>query len=157
MKLAPCFLLPVYEPRPMRWTIRFVSGVFILMATLLTPSTPGNTLQEDVVINNFTFGGLDYIINGKKAVLHGERVNIEEIRAKFYRHGRDIFLNSAECNFDQIKRAGSGEKHVRVTSKNLTIDGVGFDLLLNQNRIIVRNDVKVRILNYQRHVPADPK
>lgn len=104
-------------------------------------------LSEKIIINNFKTGGTDYVINGRKAVISGHRVKIWDVEAFFYREGNDIRLTSPECDYDQIKKLGYGDRPVQVMTESMTINGVGFDLDVAQGRIVIRNNVRVRIFH----------
>lgn len=101
--------------------------------------------QQRLTISNFTLGGADYTVAGEKAIVMGSRALIQQIQAVFQRDNKEVRLFSPECDLDQISRTGQSRDRIHVRTRSLTIDGVGYDVSFPDQRIFIRNDVKVRI------------
>ncbi len=130
-----------------KWMLLWL--LFVIYAAI------GDTVPGDITITNFKVGGADYVIEGDHAVIFGNHVHITGVTATLIRENDEIRITTPACDFDQLARSGSSNKPVQVVSANLRVDGVGFDLDFNQNRILIRNNVKVRIYDYDNDINGD--
>ena len=126
---------------------RFYSTLMLFLASILISSS--GTFEDVIIIDNFKTGGPDYVIAGKKARVNGNRVLIDHIKARLYQNNGEIYLFSPECDFDQNQKTGYSNQPVHIRNKNMTIDGVGFELDIEQSRVVVKKDVRVKIYNYR--------
>ncbi len=113
--------------------------------SLLTPS--------DITIQNFKAGGEGYSVRGELAIINGNMVRINQLNAVVDGDDGQIEFYSSACDFDQINRLAVSSESVKVKGQNLDIAGVGFDLNLATQRIIIRSQVKVRIYHRDTMLP----
>jgi hypothetical protein len=132
-----------------RIVIRLVSAFCLITMQLM--ASDGN-LRENLTIEDFKLGGINYSIVGSSARVTEDYTYIEKLQARFYREGGDLLLFTPECTFDQAKKSGHSDKQIHLRSRSFTIDGVGFDLNFERRRIIVKSNVKVRIFDYSKNL-----
>ena len=129
--------------------ILFSSIIVYFFILLFSQFSIASTYNETITINNFKTGDFDYVIIGEKAVIAGNQVHLNGVQARMKQSTGEVYLFTPECEFNQERRIGYGDKSVHIRNESMTIDGEGFELDINKNKVIVRKDVKVRIYNYR--------
>ena len=125
--------------------------LFVMTIMILALGVTGASSTYDGIftVKDFKTGGDNYVIVGKKATINSNRVTIDRIRARIFQEKGDLYLFSPKCNFNQDQKMGYSDETVHIRNKNMTIDGIGFELDLGHGKIFVRKDVRVKIYNYR--------
>lgn len=104
-------------------------------------------------ISDFTFrefndlGKVAWLIFGKTGLTQGNKVKLQGVRMVYYGKEGEIQVFSPECELDEQNRMGRSTMPVHMRGRNMTIDGVGFDLDIGARRMTIRRNVKVRIFD----------
>ena len=122
--------------------IQFRLIISYLLIILFSQLSVASTYKETITINNFKTGDFDYVIVGEKAVITGSHVHLNGVQARLKQSTGEIYLFTPECEFDQEKRIGYSDKSVHIRNESMTIDGDGFELNINKNKVIVRKKCK---------------
>ena len=122
---------------------------YLLSIVFLSSVSIGGTYKENIIINNFKTGGVDYVITGEKAIINGNHVHLNGVQARLKQSNGEIYLFTSECDFDQANKLGYSDHPVHIRNETMTIDGKGFQLDVSNSHVIVRKDVRVKIYNYR--------
>ena len=138
---------PTIDLVPMIFSSKVLLKFVFFLASILIGSA--GTYDDIFTVNKFKTGGDTYVIMGEKATLNGNKVLIDNIRVRLFLEKGEIYLFSPQCDFDQVKKMGYSEKSVHIRNENMTIDGLGFTLDIEQGSVLVRKNVKVKIYNFR--------
>lgn len=122
----------------------------VILAPLSVTASP-HARTDKMTITDFRLAGADYAISGSKATIRGNRAIVTQMHATFYDDDNTITVETPHGTFDRNSHIGRSHAPVRIRGRNITIDGVGFDLDMRQHTVRVRDRVKVTVEN------PDPK
>jgi hypothetical protein len=89
-------------------------------------------------------GTLAWLINGDQADASGRGVIVQGLSAELHTTDGLFLVISPFCRFDRLRQTGTSDEHVQVRGRTMTIDGTGFDLNLDKQRISIRSNVVCR-------------
>ncbi len=91
-------------------------------------------------------GGTDWEIKGARAVVRGVLAELEKLELTFFlREGETATITSPRCSFNQADEVGRSDAPIKLESRTMKLEGVGYDILVNEHRVRVRSNVKMRI------------
>lgn len=80
--------------------------------------------------------------------LVGGKVEVHGMRLELYQKGSlDATMRSPVCLFDRAAKTASSDEPVEIVSTNMVITGKGFEWNSNDNRMRIRDDATMTILN----------
>ena len=80
--------------------------------------------------------------------LVGGKVEVHGMRLELYQKGSlDATMRSPVCLFDRAAKTASSDEPVEIVSTNMVVTGKGFEWNSNDNRMRIRNDATMTILN----------
>ena len=84
---------------------------------------------------------------GGTAVTEGNLVDLGNAELTFVTDTKEtILITTPVCAFNRLNKTANSEAPLRVTHRQMTMDGVGYDLLAEQQEIHIRSQAKTRIL-----------
>ncbi len=92
-------------------------------------------------------GDLAWQITGERAVTVGGRVRLFQVRMQLQTGGDRYDVTTPACEFDRQTRAAHGDQPVVIRSRNITVEGVGFDVDPTAARLTIRRQGKVTVSN----------
>ena len=91
-------------------------------------------------------GSPHWRLAGAEAVLDGPVVEMKKVELTlFLDDGQQALITSPRSTFDRDARTVSSDAPVRVVSDSLRLDGVGYDIPADRQRIYVRSNVHMVI------------
>ncbi|MCX6907690.1 MAG: hypothetical protein NTY01_06565 [Verrucomicrobia bacterium] len=117
------------------------------------PSTPqpgAGNLQGFTVPEYDANGQLVWQMFGETArvELVGGKVEVHGMKLDFYQKGSlDATMRSPVCLFDRTSKTATSEETVEIVATNMVVTGKGFDWNSNDNRMRIRSDATMTILN----------
>jgi len=91
-------------------------------------------------------GGVAWTLNGGKATVKGVLVEMEKVRLTFlFRDGEAVLITSPRCSFNQTTEAGQSDAPIHVEGKTIRLDGVGYDIWTEKQKLRVRSQVRMVI------------
>ncbi len=140
-----------------------LAALFALMLVLGVGAGNEGTSHTKLALSEFRLikyrddGTLDWLLYAEKGVTAGNRIHLQKARIIFYRTPDDkTEVISPQCSFDEAAKRGRSKEKVQIRSPNMTIDGVGFDLDAQKRIIVIRRQVRVKILNSTAKLFAGP-
>lgn len=137
-----------------------LAGLLLLLPAVRAEDLPGE--GGGPVINNFTLrefdddGQLAWQVFGQRALITGSRVRLTGAQI-LCRNGGELYrIFTPACEFDRTTKTGRGDQRLQMRSRNLLIEGIGFDLDLGTRRLSIRSQVKLRILGEQANLLGKP-
>jgi len=95
-------------------------------------------------------GSVEWEILGAKAEVRGVLAELTQVKLTLYLREREpVLITSPSCSFNQASEAGSSDAPIHVKSRSFRLDGVGYDVLVGQQRLHVRSRVRMRIRKRQ--------
>ena len=108
--------------------------------------------QNSIVFDDFVMrgndetGGKSWQMHGAHAEMSGTIVKIEELDVLFFMaDGSVTRVQSPNCKFNKTTRIGASPSPIHVDGDNMKLDGIGYDLLADQQKLIVRSNVTMWI------------
>ena len=89
-------------------------------------------------------GNLAWLINGDHADASGRWVIVRGLNAELHTTDGLFLVISPHCRFDRLRQTGTSDQAVQVRGRTMTIDGNGFDLNLDKQRLSIRSNVVCR-------------
>ncbi len=89
-------------------------------------------------------GTLAWLVNGDQADAGGRWVIVQGLKAELHTAGGLFLVISSLCRFDRLRQTGTSDDDVQVRGRTMTIDGTGFDLNLDKQRLSIRSNVVCR-------------
>ena len=116
----------------------------------LTPQTGAGNLKGFMVPEYGPDGQLVWRMFGETArvELVGGKVEVHVMKLELYQNGAvDATIYSPACLFDRTAKTAASEDAVKIVATNMVVTGTGFDWSSNDNRMRIRNDATMTILN----------
>ena len=89
-------------------------------------------------------GTLAWLINGDQAEASGRWVIVQGLNVELHTTDGLFLVISPLCRFDRLRQTGTSDENVQVRGRTMTIDGTGFDLHLDKQRLSIRSNVVCR-------------
>jgi len=89
-------------------------------------------------------GTLAWLVNGDQADASGRWVIVQGLNAELHTADGLFLVISPLCRFDRLRQTGTSDENVQVRGRTMTIDGTGFDLNLDKQRLSIRSNVVCR-------------
>ena len=89
-------------------------------------------------------GTLAWLVNGDHADASGRWVIVRGLNAELHTTDGLFLVISPHCRFDRLRQTGTSDQAVQVRGRTMTIDGNGFDLNLDKQRLSIRSNVVCR-------------
>jgi len=127
-------------------------GVAVWLLALLLPCH-GLEFQAGTVVNLRQFktqghaeeGGRWYL-DGQSAVIRGAVYELTGVVVRFEdSNGKTAVVRSQACTYYQDSGLVESNAAVRVESGDITLDGVGFDMLMAERRLRIRDAVRMEV------------
>ena len=84
---------------------------------------------------------------GGNAVTQGNLVNLGNAELTFITDAKEtIVITTPVCAFNRLNRTGNSEAPLRVTHRQMTVDGVGYDILAEQQELHIRSQVTMKLV-----------
>lgn len=131
---------------------------FLGLVLMLASATVAQSISNTIEFDDFVMRGRDeqgresWELHGEHATMQGTIVQIEGLDLQlFTANGSSVTrVLSPHCTFNKTTRTGQSPAHLRVVNDNMTLEGMGYDLLADQQKLKVRSEVTMWI----RHVRA---
>jgi hypothetical protein len=108
--------------------------------------------QDSIVFDDFIMRGNEengdksWQLHGEHAQMNGSIVKIDGLDVYFYMaNGSATRVQSPNCKFNKTTRIGASPAPIHVEGDNMKLDGIGYDLLADQQKLIVRSKVQMWI------------
>ena len=117
---------------------------------------PALTPQTDAGLKGFMVpeygpdGQLTWRMFGETArvELVGGKVEVHVMKLELYQNGTvDATIFSPACLFDRTAKTAASEDAVKIVATNMVVTGTGFDWSSTDNRMRIRTDATMTILN----------
>lgn len=106
----------------------------------------GRLIMEDFRTRGMTDDGkTTWILFGKQAQLEGNVVHLQDAELTFRTEKDTVVITTPACTFDRTTRAGQSDAPLHVRNPQVTVDGVGYDILAGQQQLHIRSQVVMRI------------
>ena len=138
------------------------SDAWAATATTATATTDSRSTTDSgrMTLGSFRTRGVtadgkgSWKLIGGNAVTQGNLVNLGNAELTFTTDAKEtIVITTPVCAFNRLNRTGNSEAPLRVTHRQMTVDGSGYDLLAEQQEIHIRSQVKMKIVPEK---PAPP-
>ncbi len=123
-------------------------------AVVEVPSRSGPSITDtELVITRFKTRGADergavnWELEGAEARMAGGKVRIRNVTVVFLPRdpGRRTRMTSLYCVLDRETRTVSSEAPLHVENAGFVLDGVGYDILTEQQKLFIRNKVRMHV------------
>lgn len=123
-------------------------SLVVLCTGLIVQGGSGLLPYDKLTIKGFKYHDAKLFLTGREALVSGRRIQIRDARAEMTDDaGEKTVISTPSCEFDKVSRRGSGDQAIHLRRRNMTIDGLGFDVDFNRHRIIIRRQVVVRLFD----------
>lgn len=130
-------------------TYNFALYCLVLPALLacLGAGNSGQMAMGDFRTRGLTADGkASWKLNGGGAVTEGDTVNLDNATLTFITETKEqIVATSPKCVFSRQAKTGSSDAPLHVVHRQATVDGVGYDVLAEQQQLHIRSKVKMTI------------
>ncbi len=99
-------------------------------------------------------GGMRWELRGAKAVVKGTVAEVGDAVVVFQTGDQQWRATSPACTFDQATGIGGSEAPLRVESRAMTLDGVGYDIIMDTQVVRVRSKVRMVIARAETMIEA---
>lgn len=94
------------------------------------PSDNGRLTMSDFRTQGVTSDGKQWVLRGGNAVKEGSFVRMDNVELTITsQDGEKVVISSPKCLFNPQTKVCSSDAPLHVTSRQLTVDGVGYDVL----------------------------
>ena len=109
--------------------------------------------ETELVITEFKTRGTDdkgaisWEIEGAKATIIGGKARIRLVKVVFSPtdRGKQTWMTSPYCAFDRETRIVSSDAPLHVRNAGFVLDGLGYDILTDRQKLFIRKKVRMRI------------
>jgi hypothetical protein len=122
----------------------------VMQVTSPAPQPGAGNLQGFTVPEYDANGQLVWQMFGDSArvELVGGKVEVRGMKLEFYQKGSlDATMRSPLCLFDRTSKTAASDEAVEIVATNMVVTGKGFDWSSNDNRMRIRSDATMTILN----------
>lgn len=111
------------------------------------------TAETELVITKFKTRGTDdkgaikWELEGAEATVRGGKAQIRHVKVTFSPTEREkqTQMTSPHCAFDRETRIVSSDAPLHVQSAGFVLDGIGYDILTDRQKLFIRNKVRMII------------
>ena len=92
-------------------------------------------------------GSLKWQVNGRRAVVHGNDADIEDLELTLCPEegGEQLRLTSPKCLFNRVTKVCRSSAPIHVKSPSLEVRGVGYDIMAEEQKLHIRSNVRMVI------------
>ncbi len=91
-------------------------------------------------------GRLQWELQGATATLRRGLAELSDVLLTFHlEDGRTAVVSSPKCMFNQGTKIGKSTAPIHVQSRTVVLDGVGYDILANKQKLHIRSKVRMCI------------
>lgn len=128
--------------------------LFVFAIVCAGPALPGlfDSAGDGMVMSGFRTRSAEsddssgWELSGDEAVIRGEIASLSGFELTIRIPGRETLLvTSPQCDFDRTRKIGTSSESLDVRSTSMRLQGIGYDLLLDQQKLKLRSGVKMRI------------
>jgi len=139
------------------WRLRafaLACGCAVLASLVaLTPWSAAIELQQGTVVTLRSFrtqgrgeNGARWFLDGEQAVIRGPVVDLTRATVRLETEdGRTVRITSEQCTYHQESGLLESAAAVRVESGEAVLAGVGFDMLMPERRLRIRDAVRMEL------------
>ena len=96
-------------------------------------------------------GTVTWELHGEEASIRGVFAELTTIRLTFHLpDGETAVIRSPKCLFNQTNRTGESDSPIHAESRRMRLEGVGYDLLVDAQRLHLRSDVHMTLLGIRK-------
>ena len=96
-------------------------------------------------------GTRNWAISGGSAVVRGPLAEVSKVRVILHVHdGGEAVITSPKCVYNQNTGIARSDAPIHVASRELTLDGVGYDISLHEQQLRVRSGVHMKLRGVKR-------
>jgi len=138
----------------------------VLLLVLLGPLAVGvggpPISVSRVVIQNFrsrelkSDGTVAWTLHGRQAVVTGGRAVLTDVEGQMMVDSEEYQLTSPGCVYEKEQQTLRSQEPIQVRGPRLMLDGVGYDVDLAARRIVVRQQVRLKLFNSPVDLLAKP-
>jgi hypothetical protein len=125
-------------------TACIIAALLFVIPSIGDDKLPGKNLAAE----RFTYRGDGYLIIGKEAKMTGKKLVIKGAQAQIQLDDDKVVVFTPEFTFDTIRKYGSSDKRINIRSRNMTISGTGFDIDFEKQRVVIRRNVHVKLVDF---------
>ncbi len=131
-----------------------VAGCVLLLAALpsVAGKNKGTAETGRITLGDFRTKGVtsdgkaQWQLRGGNAVTEGVMVRLGNAELTFITQEKDtVVITSPRCEFNRLSKTGSSDAPLKVVHRQVTIEGVGYDVLAEQQAVHIRSNVKMTI------------
>jgi hypothetical protein len=90
--------------------------------------------------------GRSWELSGGKAVFQGRTVDLQQLLLTFtMADGATIKITSPRCKFNENTGVGSSDASLHAEGRGVVVDGVGYDVFVKEQKLHVRDRVRMKI------------
>lgn len=87
-----------------------------------------------------------WVLSGARATIGKGWYQLEEFKLILHQeNGEKIILTSPRCRYEEVAGVAESGAPIRVVGDNLSLQGVGYDILLGKRRLRIRSQVRMTI------------
>jgi len=132
---------------------RFNLRILLPMLLLAALASVGAGTSSQVALGEFRTRGITAdekaswrLTGGSADSAGGDMVNLTNAELTFTTEAKEkIVVTSPNCQFNRQTKTGSSEAPLHVEHERLSVDGVGYDVLADQQELHIRSKVKMKI------------
>ena len=87
-------------------------------------------------------GKLSWLVEGKKAVILGEKYDLQDATITFFKKYDKQVVKTKSCLYDTSKKVTYSKEKVFVKGKSFALKGKGFDIDYDKKSIYIRSQVE---------------
>lgn len=132
--------------------IALTAALLLGLAGVAGSRSSSTAENNRMILQNFKTRGTDeaggnaWELLGARAVIEGELAQLEEVTVNFFvNKGETVVVTSPRCTFNRVTKIGSSDAAIHVWHRQATIDGKGYDIITDEHRLHIRNEVKMII------------
>lgn len=112
-----------------------------------------NAAGQEITIQNFKTQEKDeagvtrWYLSGKKATIKEPHIEINSFNIRLFQEGssKTVEVSSPHCSFNRTSNIGRSTEKIIATGENMFLEGKGYDLLLKQQVMELRSEVRMVI------------
>lgn len=121
------------------------------------PERAGLSIEHFITRGVANQGGSPWHLEGKRAVIRGSQADLQDARLTFITQNKEpVVITSPRFAFDRLTKSGHSDGPIHVDHRQLTLDGMGYDILTDSQVLHIRNQVRMRIITPQNLMDKDP-
>lgn len=130
-------------------------GVVVLLCTGIGYAQNEITTLTDFSVPEYDAEGnlASELLGDYADILPNGNARVRNLRIDSYRDNEvDMSITSPECEYIESEKAASSDADVRIARDNMVVTGSGFSWNAEENRLIIKSNVKVVLKNARKQV-----